>query len=199
MKKLESTWYNMAIVLTVISVVAGAALAYVNELTKGPISEIQQRNEAEAIKAVLCDDNAVITDTVSNGNVVVYMTENGAAVKTTDPLNGSFGGGLTIMVGLNKDFQVLGYTVLLSNETPGLGAKADEWFQKGGKGEIVGRTAGQLATTKDNGDIDAITASTITTRSFLRAVNNAYAEYAKVVNPHAEADVHTSATAKDMN
>ena len=68
-----------------------------------------------------------------------------------------------------------------------------------GKGEIVGRKAGQLATTKDNGDVDAITASTITTRSFLRAVNNAYAEYAKVVNPNAEADVHTSATAKDMN
>lgn len=199
MKKLESTWYNMAIVLTVISVVAGAALAYVNELTKGPIAEIQQRNEAQAIKTVLCDENAVITDTVSNGDVVLYLTDNGAAVKTTDPLNGSFGGGLTIMVGLSKDFQVLGYTVLLSNETPGLGAKADEWFQKGGKGEIVGRTAGQLATTKDNGDIDAITASTITTRSFLRAVNNAYAEYAKVVNPHAEADVHTSATAKDMN
>lgn len=199
MKKLESTWYNMAIVLTVISVVAGAALAYVNELTKGPIAEIQQRNEAQAIKTVLCDENALITDTISNGDVVLYLTDNGAAVKTTDPLNGSFGGGLTIMVGLNKDFQVLGYTVLLSNETPGLGAKADEWFQKGGKGEIVGRTAGQLATTKDNGDIDAITASTITTRSFLRAVNNAYAEYAKVVNPHAEADVHTSATAKDMN
>ena len=199
MKKLESTWYNMAIVLTLISVVAGAALAYVNELTKGPIAEIQQRNEAQAIKTVLCDENAVITDTISNGDVVLYLTDNGAAVKTTDPLNGSFGGGLTIMVGLNKDFQVLGYTVLLSNETPGLGAKADEWFQKGGKGEIVGRTAGQLATTKDNGDIDAITASTITTRSFLRAVNNAYAEYAKVVNPHAEADVHTSATAKDMN
>lgn len=199
MKKLESTWYNMAIVLTVISVVAGAALAYVNELTKGPIAEIQQRNEAQAIKTVLCDENAVITDTISNGDVVLYLTDNGAAVKTTDPLNGSFGGGLTIMVGLSKDFQVLGYTVLLSNETPGLGAKADEWFQKGGKGEIVGRTAGQLATTKDNGDIDAITASTITTRSFLRAVNNAYAEYAKVVNPHAEADVHTSATAKDMN
>lgn len=199
MKKLESTWYNMAIVLTLISVVAGAALAYVNELTKGPIAEIQQRNEAQAIKAVLCDDSAVITDTVTNGDVVVYLTENGAAVKTTDPLNGSFGGGLTIMVGLNKEFQILGYTVLLSNETPGLGAKADEWFQKGGKGEIIGKQAGQLATTKDNGDIDAITASTITTRSFLRAVNNAYAEYSKVVNPHAEADVHASATAKDMN
>ena len=195
MKKLESTWYNMAIVLTLISVVAGAALAYVNELTKGPIAEIQQRNEAQAIKAVLCDDSAVITDTVTNGDVVVYLTENGAAVKTTDPLNGSFGGGLTIMVGLNKEFQILGYTVLLSNETPGLGAKADEWFQKGGKGEIIGKQAGQLATTKDNGDIDAITASTITTRSFLRAVNNAYAEYAKAVTP--ELDVQTAATGQN--
>ena len=195
MKKLESTWYNMAIVLTLISVVAGAALAYVNELTKGPIAEIQQRNEAQAIKAVLCDDSAVITDTVTNGDVVVYLTENGAAVKTTDPLNGSFGGGLTIMVGLNKEFQILGYTVLLSNETPGLGAKADEWFQKGGKGEIIGKQAGQLATTKDNGDIDAITASTITTRSFLRAVNNAYAEYAKDVTP--ELDVQTAATGQN--
>ena len=77
MKKLESTWYNMAIVLTVISVVAGAALAYVNELTKGPIAEIQQRNEAQAIKTVLCDDNAVITDTICNGEVVVYLTDNG--------------------------------------------------------------------------------------------------------------------------
>ena len=140
MKKLESTWYNMAIVLTVISVVAGAALAYVNEMTKGPIAEIQQRNEAQAIKAVLCDDNAVVTDTIEGeAGVVVYLTDNGAAVKTVDPQNGSFSGGLTVMVGLNKEFQVLGYTVLVSNETPGLGAKASEWFQKGNKGDIIGK------------------------------------------------------------
>ncbi len=198
MKKIESTWYNMAIVLTLISVIAGAALAYVNELTKGPIAEIQQRNEAQAIKTVLCDDNAVITDTIVDGDVVVYMTENGAAVKTTDPLNGSFGGGLTIMVGLNRDFQVLGYSVLVSNETPGLGAKAGEWFQKGGRGEIVGKKAGQLATTKDNGEIDAITASTITSRAFLRAVNNAYAEYSKALAEGDGTDVHTVATAIKM-
>jgi electron transport complex protein RnfG len=198
MKKLESTWYNMAIVLTVISVVAGAALAYVNEMTKGPIAEIQQRNEAQAIKAVLCDENAVVTDTIEGeAGVVVYLTDNGAAVKTVDPQNGSFSGGLTVMVGLNKEFQVLGYTVLVSTETPGLGAKASEWFQKGNKGDIIGKRAGQLATTKDNGDVDAITASTITSRSFLRAVNNAYAEYAKVMTPGVAVDVHTSATSQN--
>ena len=192
MKKLESTWYNMAIVLTLISVIAGAALAYVNEITKGPIAEIQQQNEAQAIKTVLCDDNAVITDTIINGDVTLYLTDNGAAVKTVDPKNESFSGGLTIMVGLDKEFKVLGYTVLVSNETPGLGAKASEWFQKGGKGDIIGRVAGQFKTSKDGGDVDAITASTITSRSFLRAVNNAYAEYAKAVTP--EVDVHTAAT-----
>lgn len=199
MKKIESTWYNMAIVLTLISVIAGAALAYVNELTKGPIAEIQQRNEAQAIKTVLCDDNAVITDTIVNGDVVLYLTGNGAAVKTTDPQNGSFGGGLTVMVGLDRSFRVLGYTILLSNETPGLGAKASEWFQKGGRGEIVGKQAGSLATTKDNGDIDAITASTITSRAFLRAVNNAYAEYSKALKQDDGTDVHTSATAVSHN
>ena len=192
MKKLESTWYNMAIVLTLISVIAGAALAYVNEITKVPIAEIQQQNEAQAIKTVLCDDNAVITDTIVNGDVTLYLTDNGAAVKTVDPKNESFSGGLTIMVGLDKEFKVLGYTVLVSNETPGLGAKASEWFQKGGKGDIIGRVAGQFKTNKDGGDVDAITASTITSRSFLRAVNNAYAEYAKVMSP--EVDVQTAAT-----
>ena len=195
MKKLESTWYNMAIVLTVISVIAGAALAYVNEVTKGPIAEIQQRNEAQAIKTVLCDDNAVITDTIVNGDVTLYLTANGAAVKTVDPKNESFSGGLTIMVGLDKEFKVLGYTVLVSNETPGLGAKASEWFQEGGKGNIIGRVAGQFKTSKDGGDVDAITASTITSRSFLRAVNNAYAEYAKAVTP--ELDVQTAATGQN--
>ena len=195
MKKLESTWYNMAIVLTVISVVAAAALAYVNEVTKGPIAEIQQRNEAQAIKTVLCDENAVITDTIVNGDVTLYLTANGAAVKTVDPKNESFSGGLTIMVGLDKEFKVLGYTVLVSNETPGLGAKASEWFQEGGKGNIIGRVAGQFKTSKDGGDVDAITASTITSRSFLRAVNNAYAEYAKAVAP--ELDVHTAATGQN--
>lgn len=198
MKKLESTWYNMAIVLTVISVVAGAALAWVNELTKEPIRQIKERNEAQAIKDVLCNKNAVVTDTIQGeGDVVVYLTEDGAAVKTPDPQGGSFGGGLTIMVGLSKDFRVLGYSILTTNETPGLGAKAADWFQQGGKGCIIGSKAGSLATSKDGGDVDAITASTITSRAFLRAVNNAYAEYAKAMGNSALIDSNTAASAKN--
>ena len=51
--------------------------------------------------------------------------------------------------------------------------------KKGGKGDIIGKNPGEkpLTVSKDGGDIDAITASTITSRAFLLAVNNAYAAY----------------------
>ena len=63
-------------------------------------------------------------------------------------------------------------------ETPGLGAKADKWFQQGEKGDIIGKDPKEpLTVSKDGGQVDAITASTITSRAFLLAVNNAYSAY----------------------
>ena len=144
MKKLESTWYNMALVLTGIAVVAGAALGYVNSITAPTIEALKVQQEKEAEQQVL------------NG-------QEGTAIKITDPKG--FGGALTVMVGLAKDGTILGYKVLESSETPGLGAKAQDWFQKGQKGDIIGKTAGE---------VDAITASTITSRAFLRCINEAY-------------------------
>ena len=87
-----------------------------------------------------------------------------------------FGGPLEILVGFDESGDILGYTVLSTVETPGLGVKADTWFQKGGKGDIIGRNPGEreLSVTKDGGEIDAITASTITSRALLGAVNAAY-------------------------
>lgn len=200
MKKLESTWYNMAVVLTLIAIVAGAALAYVNSLTEGPIKAIAKANEAAAIKAVLCADDVSVKDTKTIGEgdaaATVYLTDKGAAVKTSDPGNRSFGGGLVIMVGLDNEFHVLGYSILASNETPGLGAKAGEWFQKDGKGCIIGKTAGGLMVSKDGGEIDAITASTITSRAFLNAVNNAQAAFMAVKS---QSDMTGATSLNDKN
>ena len=58
MKKLESSLLNMAVVLTVISVIAGGLLAYVNGVTEGPIREIKEKALADGIKAVLQADEA---------------------------------------------------------------------------------------------------------------------------------------------
>lgn len=179
MKKLESTWYNMTIVLTLVSVVAGAALAYVNDLTAGPIKLIKEQQLQDGIKAVLSADNLNVEETEETDGVIVYRTDKGTAVQATDP-NG-FGGKLTVLVGFDSKGTVQGYRVLESAETPGLGAKAGEWFQKGQKGDIIGMSPekNNMTVSKDGGEVDAITASTITSRAFLRCVNAAYEALAK--------------------
>ncbi len=176
MKKLESTWYNMAIVLTLISVISGGVLAYVNKQTAPAIQKVKEQQLNDGLKAVLGASELTIEqqDTLKDdqkGDAIVYRTDKGVAVQTTDPKG--FGGKLTVLVGLGDGGEILGYRVMETSETPGLGAKADTWFQKGAKGDIIGKTAGSLSVTKDNGDVDAITASTITSRAFLRAVNDA--------------------------
>ena len=179
MKKLPSTLPNMLIVLTLISVIAAGALAYVNKITAGPIEENKARTLAEGINSVLGVTDAQVQKTVTvqdaNGNdVIIYATDKGVAVQAIDP-NG-FGGKLSVLVGFAEEGSIKGYTVLEHAETPGLGAKAAQWFQKGEKGDIIGRKLAdaELVVSKDGGNVDAITASTITSRAFLRAVQNAY-------------------------
>ena len=67
------------------------------------------------------------------------------------------------------------YSVLEHKETPGLGSKMGEWFVKGAKGDVTGKTPGTagLQVSKDGGDVDAITAATISSRAFLDAINRA--------------------------
>jgi electron transport complex protein RnfG len=189
MKKLESSLTNMVLVLTGVAVVMGGILAFVNRLTEGPISEVNKKKTDDGIKTVMVCDNLTLakTDTVTqqvNGKertFIVYQVNDqqgkdlGAAVEST---TGGFGGDLKVLVGFNPDGQILGYTLLEHAETPGLGAKADKWFQKGEKGDIIGKTPQEpLTVSKDGGQVDAITASTITSRAFLLAVNNAYNAY----------------------
>ena len=78
---------------------------------------------------------------------------------------------------------LLDYSVLQHAETPGLGAKLQEWFRADkNKQSVLGRTIpdGGLKVTKDGGDVDAITAATISSRAFLDAVNRAYSAFAGV-------------------
>jgi electron transport complex protein RnfG len=190
MKNLESSLLNMPLVLTGVAVIMGGILAYVNNLTSGPINEQKEKALADGIKTVMaCNDLTVAnTDTVKQNDAkgkeltyIIYQTKDaqgndlGAAVQST---TGGFGGDLKVLVGFDKEGTILGYTLLEHQETPGLGAKADKWFQKGEKGDIIGKNPQEpLTVSKDGGQVDAITASTITSRAFLLAVNNAYNAY----------------------
>ena len=186
MKKLESSLMNMVLVLTGVTVLAGALLGYVNELTKGPIAEANAKALSDAIALGVpgFDNNpAEAPQTIElNGDTYkIYKATKegkfiGAAVESS--ANG-FGGALNVLVGFDMDGNIIDYSLLSHAETPGLGSKAADWFKKGQKGDITGKNPGMgaLVVNKDGGDVDAITASTITTRAFLIAVNNAYAAY----------------------
>ena len=152
MKKLESTLLNMVLVLTSVAVIMGGILALVNHLTEGPIAEQKATALADGIKTVMCVSDLTVasTDTVkqtdAKGKELTYIVYNvcdakgddlGAAVEST---TGGFGGDLKVLVGFDTEGSILGYTLLEHAETPGLGAKADNWFQKGQKGDIIGKT-----------------------------------------------------------
>ena len=189
MKKLESSLTNMVLVLTGVAVIMGGILAFVNHLTEGPINEQKAKALADGIKSVMGVSELTVskTDTVRQTvsgkelTYVIYQAQDaqkkdiGAAVEST---TGGFGGDLKVLVGFDPEGKILGYTLLEHAETPGLGAKADKWFQKGEKGDIIGKSPVEpLTVSKDGGKVDAITASTITSRAFLLAVNNAYNAY----------------------
>lgn len=190
MKKLESSLTNMVLVLTLVAVIMGGILAFVNHLTEGPINLQKEKALADGIKTVMCVDNLQVakTDKVKQNDAkgkeltyTIYQIKDaqgkdlGAAVEST---TGGFGGDLKVLVGFDPEGNILGYTLLEHAETPGLGAKADKWFQKGQKGDIIGKNPAEpLTVSKDGGQVDAITASTITSRAFLLAVNNAYKAY----------------------
>ena len=220
MKKLESSLTNMLLVLTLVSVVAAFLLAFVNKVTSSTIAEINAETLSAGIKSVLgvgADEQITTNEKDVDGFVVYEVSRDGnwigTAVKSTD--KSGFGGDIVVLVGFDTEGKIKGYEVLSHAETPGLGARAGEWFRTAtssetkevsalgklffgnpdpaGSHNIIGRNIadGEFKVSKDGGDIDAITASTITSRAFLNAVNNAYKVYKGNVS-----DVNSSATSQ---
>ena len=172
----------MLLSLTIIAVGAAAALAFVSNVTAEPIAQAQKAKKEAAVKAVLpAFDRLEECDVEGVSCAKAYDAEGkmvGMAVESTS--NKGFGGNLVAMVGLDAEGCISGYQILETSETPGLGAKAGEWFQKGNKGDVIGKNPAEgVKVKKDGGDIDAISGSTITSRAFCEVINNAYATFQK--------------------
>jgi electron transport complex protein RnfG len=180
MAKLESTFKNMVLSLVIISMVAAGALAGVYILTEKNIALQEAQKQQAAILAVLPEGCTVAEPEEVEGLTIYKAFKDdqwiATAVETSEV---GFDGPQVIMVGLDADGSVLDYVVLKQTETPGLGAHIDHWFKDAvGNRSIIGKKAGALAVTKDGGEVDAITAATISSRAFLKAINKAYAAIA---------------------
>jgi len=185
MKKLSSNFLNIVSVLSGIAVLAAFTLSFVYSITKMPIHNSQTFKLQSAIRDVLppfdhFDSKPVeMLDGVEAMKVYKAYNKNntfvGAAVEATS--NNGYKGHINVLVGFDKQGVIVDYVVLDQNETPGLGSKMMNWFKtRRGNQNIVGKnpSIANLSVNKDGGEVDAITAATISSRAFLFAIRNAY-------------------------
>ncbi len=183
MAKVESNFKNMTLTLLVISLVASAALGLVYQSTKEPIAKAQMAKINSAIEAVVPEfNNQPFEESykveVDGGELVFYPAKKdgqlvGTAVKTFSK-NG-FSGLIELMVGFLPDGSINKVAVVSHKETPGLGdkmepSKSNFSLQFEGKNPETFK----VKVKKDGGDVDAITASTISSRAYCDAVTRAY-------------------------
>ena len=189
MAKKESTFINMVYVLFVIAAISGLALGYVYSITKEPIAKAKQAKIERAVKEVLPEfdqvkpsykvmaydgsqpkDSLEFFDASLNGEYV------GTAVNTFT-MKG-FSGLIKLMVGFKPDGTIFKISVLDHKETPGLGTKmSTPKFIDQFNGVHPGSF--KLKVKKDGGDVDAITAATISSRAFSDATDRAFKTFMK--------------------
>ena len=170
----SSTLKNMTLCLTLVCLICAAVVGVAYAVTKEPIDAAARAKTTASIARVL----PAFSATPQEGSIQVggadykYYKVDGAGYAIISSTSG-FGGLLTLMVGISEDGMVHNTTVLSHSETPGLGAKCatDERFLSQFRG--LDPAAKTVAVKKDGGDLDAITASTITSRAYALAVSNA--------------------------
>lgn len=189
MAKKESTFINMVLALFIVTVVSATTLGFVYEFTKEPIAQAQLAKKLNAIKAVVPEfdnnpDAEMFLLPVDGGEALeAYPAKKngelvGTAVKTYTMAG--FSGLVRVMVGITPDGSIYNISVLEHKETPGLGTHmSDEWFI----GQFKGKNPDSfsLKVKKDGGQVDAITAATISSRAFCDAISRAYKAFNETV------------------
>lgn len=186
---MKSTLLNMVLVLGGITLIAAACLGLVYDVTKGPIEQAKASKTTGALSQVMPEfDNdpsaGVQTIEIDGMPIKVYTGLKGDAVAgyavETMTKNG-FNGEIRLMVGFDPNGEIVNIEVLQHNETPGLGSKIADpdnvllvSFQGKNPQEL------NMKVYKDGGDIDVITASTISSRAYVDAVERGYKAFQSV-------------------
>ena len=186
MAKKESTLANMVIALVAVTFAASTSLGFVYQLTKEPIAAARLAKKMNAIQNVLPEfnnePNMEVYKIPDDGDTLYLFPAriDGGLVGTAieSYTNQGFSGEIKIMVGFLPDGSIYDVAVLEHKETPGLGDKMERRKSDWGL-QFKGKNPRNfnVSVTKDGGDVDAITASTISSRAFCDALNRAYNAY----------------------
>jgi len=202
---MKSTLFNMVAVLFTITLVASAGVGGVNMITADAIAEAKMLAVTQAVKNVLTefDDSEMTELTVDEIPVKVYIAVAGDevagyAVETMTKMG--FGGAIRMMVGFSPEGEVLNVNVLEQSETPGLGTKMCD-----DGNALISSVQGKnpadmkLKVKKDGGDVDALTAATISSRAYVDAINRAWMAYRSAATGVAATDTASGATQQNVN
>ena len=190
-KKIESDFKNILICLLIITAVSAGILGLVYSLTEKTIEETKKLNKENAIKKVLPDydrmeeckvpiesavENNVFKKEAKADSLSIYKAYQGEtlvalAVETFS--DNGFGGRVKLMVGFQADGSIKRIEVLEHHETPGLGDKMEPAKSDFSK-QFESMKNFPVKVKKDGGEIDAITAATISSRAYCDAVNRAH-------------------------
>ncbi len=187
MKKLSLT--RLILVMLVVACGSAALLGFVYEITKAPIQKANDDKELAAISGVILEEfnnnpfqeRTQIPTKHNQGQLTLYPARKDGKIKAVAIKTSSdkaFGGKIELIVGFFLDGTISGYKVIHSKETPGLGAKVSEpKFSE----QFIGVKPKKktFKVKQDGGEIDAVTAATISSRAVIDAIQKAYDAYRK--------------------
>lgn len=196
---IQSSFKNMVLCLFVICIVCSTLLAVVYAVTAAPIQAAAEAKTNAAIAQVVPPfDGSPEEGSVSvDGADYPYYTvsdASGVAGYAIISSGSGFSGAVQVMVGFYPDGKIYNTAVLSQAETPGLGAKCVEpEFRDQFKD--FDPAVKKLSVAKDGGDVNAITASTITSRAFCDALNGAVRAFNAITGASKPVDASSGATA----
>lgn len=195
---MKNTIVKDTIILFLITVIAGFGLGAVHEITLEPIAAANEQAQQDAYREVFPDaaefldlpgfsvetatqaalESGYPDDTIEN--CVQAVGEDGSllgyVINATDP--NSYGGNVTLSLGVRVDGTVNGYSITDINDTAGLGMKAKE---EAFSSQYANKQVDMFVVTKtgavSDDEIDAISGATITSNAVTSAVNAGLSYY----------------------
>jgi len=172
----------MVVTLLTVAIVCSIILSFVYSFTSPRIIETQKRMTLDGLKQVIEAHEfvEVIPDTL--WNAVDSLGNTIGIVFRVFPQG--YGGLIPITVGFNLEEKITGIRIASAaeglKETPGLGVKITEpdFVQ-----QFIGKRGSQISITKDGGEIDAITAATISSRAVCSGIRKGIETYLCYLTP----------------
>jgi len=167
------------ILLTIVVAVCVSLLTYVDSLTRGRI----EAQEEEKVQNMLSAMFPEMSRYEFKDDIYIIYSNSDKVGYAFIAIGKRYGGDINILVGLEDETTIKGITIISHKETPGLGTRITE---SSFTDMFRGINIDDVALSRDGGQIDAITSSTISSSAVVDAVRTEAMEKVKLLKDSEE-------------